>query len=205
MLFPKSLFETVLLVDGSWQLCSVVETSPSNLSLIFLKWRVCWITDFIKASPLRGDEKIWSVWLLFRIISDVATDSFLFFGSGHRDQIACSLLGGFSKTRTAAIQSLDSVPIFRIMCYVSLMALVPPPDIPPPELHVSKNLPAHASLSPPLASSPSVFRLFTVPPSSAGCHPPSVRMTDWRPVPCCPWFPFQCPDVWGFAPPDLCG
>ena len=57
-----------------------------------------------------------------------------FFWSGHRDQIACSLLGGFSKPRTAAIQSLDSVPIFRIMCYVPLMALVtllyPPLDSP---------------------------------------------------------------------------
>ena len=30
------------------------------------------------------------------------------FKSGHRDQIACSLLGGFSKPRTAATQSLDS-------------------------------------------------------------------------------------------------
>ena len=34
-----------------------------------------------------------------------------FFLSGFRDQIACSLLGGFSKPRTAAIQSLDSVLI----------------------------------------------------------------------------------------------
>ena len=34
--------------------------------------------------------------------------------------------------------------------------------------------PARASLSPPLASSLSVFRLFVVPPSSAGCHPPSA-------------------------------
>ena len=34
-------------------------------------------------------------------------------------------MGGFSKPRTAAIQSLDSVPLFRIMCYVPLMALVP--------------------------------------------------------------------------------
>ena len=34
---------------------------------------------------------------------------FLSFGLGHRDQIACSLLGGFSKPRTAATRSLDSV------------------------------------------------------------------------------------------------
>ena len=32
-----------------------------------------------------------------------------FFYSGHRDQIACSLLGGFSKPRTTGTQSLDSV------------------------------------------------------------------------------------------------
>ena len=31
------------------------------------------------------------------------------FKSDHCDQIACSLLGGFSKPRTAATQSLDSV------------------------------------------------------------------------------------------------
>ena len=31
-----------------------------------------------------------------------------FFWSGHYDQIACSLLGGFSKPRIAATQSLDS-------------------------------------------------------------------------------------------------
>ena len=30
------------------------------------------------------------------------------FNSGHRDQIACSLLGGFSNPRTAATQSIDS-------------------------------------------------------------------------------------------------
>ena len=49
-----------------------------------------------------------------------------FFWSGHCDYIAWSVLGGFPKPRTAAIQSLDSVHIFRIMCYVPLMALVPP-------------------------------------------------------------------------------
>ena len=32
-----------------------------------------------------------------------------FFCSGHRDQISCSLFGGFSKPRTAATQSLDTV------------------------------------------------------------------------------------------------
>ena len=33
---------------------------------------------------------------------------FFLFKSGHRDQIACLLLGGFSNPRTAATQSLDS-------------------------------------------------------------------------------------------------
>ena len=32
-----------------------------------------------------------------------------FFCYGHRDHIACSLLGGFAKPRIAATQSLDSV------------------------------------------------------------------------------------------------
>ena len=35
--------------------------------------------------------------------------------------------------------------------------------------------PTRAYLSLPLASSPSVFCLFVVPPSSAGCHPPSAH------------------------------
>ena len=92
------------------------------------------------------------------------------------------------------------------MCYVPLMDLVPPLSPPPPRFPLlssvsPNNLPARASLSPPLASSPSVFRLFAVLPSSAVCHPPSARTTDWRPVPCCPWCPVQCPNFWGFDPP----
>ena len=79
--------------------------------------------------------------------------------------------------------------------------LSPPQRFPFPSSMSPNNLPARASLSPPLASSPSVFRLFDVPPSSAGCHPPSTHITDWRPVPCCPWCPVQCPNFWGFDPP----
>ena len=63
------------------------------------------------------------------------------------------------------------------------------------------NLPARSSLSTSLSSSMSVFRLFSTPPSSTGCQPPSARTTDWRLVPCCLWCPDQCPNVWGFAPP----
>ena len=62
----------------------------------------------------------------------------LFFWSSHRYQIACSLLGGFSKPITAAIQSLDSVPLLvRLMCYGSPSTdgsgppLSPPSEIPP--------------------------------------------------------------------------
>ena len=43
--------------------------------------------------------------------------------------------------------------------------LSPPPEIPPPELHVFSHFArACISISPPLASSPSVFRLFVFPP-----------------------------------------
>ena len=117
----------------------------------------------------------------------IAFLSFSFFWSGHRDQVACSLLGGFSKPRTAATQSLDSVPIFRIMCYVPLMALVPPSLSPPPRFPrlssmSPENLPARASLSPPLASYLYVFRLFAAPPPVAPVvtRCPPVRLTGCR-------------------------
>ena len=42
---------------------------------------------------------------------------FSFFKSSHRHQIACSLLGGFSKPRTATTQSLDS----GLLQYVNLV------------------------------------------------------------------------------------
>ena len=95
-------------------------------------------------------------------------------------------------------------PIFRIMYYGSLMDVVPPLSpptrFPRPSSMSPDKFPTHAYLSPPLSSSPSVFRLFVFPPSSAGCHPPSAR-PDWRPVTCCPWCSSQCPDVCGFSPP----
>ena len=90
-----------------------------------------------------------------------------------------------------------------MMCYGPLMAVVPPlspPEIPPPELHVYSHF-ARAFVS--LSSSCLLsvrFSFSCLPPRSAGCHPPSAQ-TDWRPVPCCPWFPFHCPDVCWLAPP----
>ena len=99
-------------------------------------------------------------------------------------------------------------PIFRIIYSGPLMAVVPPlslsPRFPRPSSMSSATLPVRAYLSPPLASFPSVVLFSCLPPSSAGCHPPSAR-TDWRPVPCCSCCPFQCPDGCGRAPPDLCG
>ena len=79
--------------------------------------------------------------------------------------------------------------------------LSPPPKIPPPELHVSRQF-AHACISLSSSCLLSVRFLFVCRlPSGAGCHPPSACTPDWRPVPCCPWCPGQCLDVWGFAPP----
>ena len=79
--------------------------------------------------------------------------------------------------------------------------LYPFPEIPPPELHVSRQF-SHVCVS--LSSSyllSARFSFICRLPSGAGCHPPSARTTDWRPVPCCPWCPGQCTDVWGFPPP----
>ena len=93
------------------------------------------------------------------------------------------------------------------MCYVPVHWCLWPTPLSPlqysPALSSmsTTTFPGCASLSPPLASALSICRLFDVPPSSAGCHPPSSRMTDWRPVPCWPWCPVQRPDVWEYAPP----
>ena len=94
-------------------------------------------------------------------------------------------------------------PIFIIMCYGALMDVVPPlspprdspvraPCLQPlfPRMHLS------LLLLPPLRP----FVVYFRPPSSAGCHPPSARTTDWRPVPCCPRCPVQRPNVEGLPP-----
>ena len=44
----------------------------------------------------------------YKVISQTAPTEVCVFKSGHRDQITCSLLGGFSKPRAEVIQSLDS-------------------------------------------------------------------------------------------------
>ena len=67
---------------------------------------------------LQGDEQytpqlpwVMKVRLYGHLESEVFISFFSFFTSGHRDQIACSLLGVFSKPRTSDTQSLDYVPI----------------------------------------------------------------------------------------------
>ena len=112
-----------------------------------------------------------------------------FFWSGHRDQISCSVLGGFPKPRTAAIQSLESVPIVRIMCYVPLMALVPPlSSLPSPPWYPPARSPClqkifqlvHVSplLLPPLRP----FSVYLPPPTVAPVvtRRPPVRLTGGR-------------------------
>ena len=108
-----------------------------------------------------------------------------------------------SNSRTAAMGSLEYVPFYSGLCALfshppdgSGPPLSPPSDIPPSELLALQcNLPARASLSPPLASSTSVCCVLPPPPSSAGCHRPSARMTNWQAVPCCPGLSVQHSDV----------
>ena len=82
--------------------------------------------------------------------------------------------------RAEDTQTLDSGLIFSTIydCPIDgfWSPLPPPPKIPPPVLYVFKHFSrACIPLSPPLASSPSVFRLFGRLLSSAVCHPPSAR------------------------------
>ena len=77
----------------------------------------------------------------------------------------------------------------------------PPPRFPCPNYMSPDNLPTRTSLFPHSCLLSVRFSFIFCLPSGAGCHPPSSHTTDWRPVPCCPWCPGQCPDVWGFAPP----
>ena len=80
--------------------------------------------------------------------------------------------------------------------------LSPPHDIPPAQTPCLQTIFPRVHLSLPSSCLLSVrFSFICRLPSSAGCHPPSARKPDWWPVPCCPWCPGQCPDVWGFAPP----
>ena len=103
------------------------------------------------------------------------------------------IIGWFgSNPRTAAMGSLDYVSFYLGLCAAfsrPLMALVPP-SLPPPisprnELHVYSQF-SRACISISSSCLLSVRLSFIPPPpSSASCHPPSSRMTDWRSVPCC--------------------
>ena len=90
------------------------------------------------------------------------------------------------------------------------MALVPSPPPPPPPRFPRLSsmspvtLPARASLSPPLASSPPVFSFRChPPPQERQYHPPSA-VPVWRPGVMRPMCPFQCPDVLVCPPPLTC-
>ena len=83
-----------------------VLTTPSSLTLVFngvSPW------SHIEKFPVGGGKM---KMMLNRVLGTQSCVNCLlsssFFCSGHRDQIACSLLGVFSKARTAATQSLDS-------------------------------------------------------------------------------------------------
>ena len=107
---------------------------------------------------------------------------FFFFWSGNRDQIACSLLGGFSKPRTAATQSLDSVPLlvsvlrFPVHWWFWYPPLSPllestrAPCLQPIYPHVYLSLLLFPPLCPfvIMSSSPQEFRLS-----------PAIRLYDW--------------------------
>ena len=113
--------------------------------------------------------------------------SFLSFLLGRPPWLHSMLIIGWcaSNPRTAAMGSLDSVPFYlglRATFSCQLMALVPPSLLPlrftrQPSSLPTKEICPRVHLSPPLASSPSVCRLFAAhPPSSAGCHLPSARL-----------------------------
>ena len=132
---------------------------------------LCWIFYLSISTSTPYIEPMWSI-------------IFLSFWSGYRDQIACSLLGGFSKPRTVATQSLSSVPNYDYMLcstYGSGPPSLPPLRFPRPNSMSPDNFPTRASLSPPLASSPSVFRLFAVSPvAPVVTRRPPVRLTGGR-------------------------
>ena len=132
---------------------------------------------------------------------------FFFFLTGLLDPIACSIEGGGVPTQNSGYESTRLFPLIYLVYFFSRpqnMVLVPPPSplqYSPGFLALHCNFPAHPlylPLFPPLRPF-----LFSRPStsSSAGCHPSSVRRkssnlpTNLRPMPCCPRFIVQRPNV----------
>ena len=86
-------------MHASESLYLVTQSKVDEYQLLPVLWKAMVPEEKSKAlSVFHSNDRIWTPSSLFLFL----------FNSGHRDQIACSLLGGFSKPRTAATQSLDS-------------------------------------------------------------------------------------------------
>ena len=82
----------------------LLDTRDDMLRFLFI---LCWNKEQIYNA---SGTKHWIDWSYIVPILDIFyfTHPVFVFNSGHRNQVTCSLLGGFSKPRAAVIQLLDS-------------------------------------------------------------------------------------------------
>ena len=101
-IFLYSVYQTNIRIKTACSLCTIVPTTKTR-KIIYRQKELLSMKIFSKQS--------WKVihysYAMFGIYLPHVYFFFFFFWYGHRDQIACSLLGGFSNPRTAAIHSLD--------------------------------------------------------------------------------------------------
>ena len=165
-------------------------------------WQHRWQIPFF-CSPLSGGERsgeysrergIW--WWL----------------TGLCDPIACSIVGGGVLTQNSGYKSTRLRPLFYLGYFfyrpqnMALFPPLPPPRfirVPCPPRHIARTY----SLSLPLLTPIRPFLVYlTVHLQQSRLSPvicPSEVFslpTDFRTMPCCPWFPVQRTEVWRFNP-----
>ena len=133
-------------------------------------------------------------------------------GYGLRDPIAYSLLGGGVPYPEHRLNwSLDSVPMFKFLCFLSVMVLVPsfPPLLNSAGFLAFQNILPVSSL---FSSLMPPFRPFLcIQPTPSSVCSPIVRPSEsyqppgWRTTNVLSWFPVQHPICRFAPPPDLCG